>query len=143
MKPRLASFPYEQRLSTIFGTIRRPVAQVALYSLTFQRWILYTALVDTGADYCVFPRSVALDLGVSLEACNPHAASGVGGRQRVFVHRRTRMRLGPWEFAAPVGFVEDENVPPLLGRYHCLDGFDLRLRQFVTTFSGVLPRHTR
>ena len=137
MKPRLASFPYEQRLSTIFGAIRRPVAKVGLYSSAFQRWIVYTALVDTGADYCVFPRSVALDLGVSLEACEPHTASGVGGQQRVFIHRRARMRLGPWELAVPVGFVERENVPPLLGRYRCLDAFDLRLRQFVTTLSTL------
>lgn len=137
MTPRSASFPYEQRLSTIFGTIRRPVAKVALYSSTFQRWIVYTALVDTGADYCVFPRSVALDLGVSLEACEPHTASGVGGQQRVCVYRRARMRLGSWELAIPVGFVKHENVPPLLGRYRCLDMFDLRLRQFVTTVSKL------
>ena len=137
MKPRLASFPYEQRLSTIFGTIRRPVAKVELYSSAFQRWIVYMALVDTGADYCVFPRSVAFDLGISLEACEPQTTSGVGGQQRVFVHRRARMRLGPWELAVPVGFVERENVPPLLGRYRCLDACDLRLRQFVTTLSKL------
>ena len=137
MKPRLVSVPYEQRASTIFGTIRRPVAQVALHSLALQRWIVYTAIVDTGADYCVFPRSVALDLGVSLEACEPHTASGVGGQQKVLVHRRARMRLGPWELAVPVGFVEHENIPPLLGRYCCLDAFDLRLRQFVTTLSKL------
>ena len=91
-------------------------------------------VVDTGADYCVFPASVALDLGVALEACEPYTASGVGGRQQVLLHRRTRMRLGPWEFFAPVGFVEHEGLPPLLGRYRCLDLFDVRLHEFLTAF---------
>ena len=135
MKPRAVSFRYEQRVSAIFGSLRRPVAKAELYSAVFHRWIAYTVIVDTGADYCVFPRSVAFDLGLSLEACEPHSASGVGGQQRIFVHRRARMRLGPWELSVPVGFVEHENVPPLLGRYRCLDAFDLRLRNFVTTFS--------
>lgn len=96
-------------------------------------------IVDTGADYCVFPASVALDVGVALGACEPHTASGVGGQQQVFVHRAARMRLGPWELLVPVGFVEREDLPPLLGRSHCLDRFDLRLRQFATTFS-ISPR---
>lgn len=136
MKPRLIRFRYERRPSTLLRNLRRPVAQVALYSARFQRWLAYAMVVDTGADYCVLPASIALDLGVSLAACQRHTVSGVGGPQSVFLHRTTRMRLGPWELLVPVGFVEQETIPPLLGRYRCLDLFDLRLRDFVTTFSA-------
>ncbi|MGH7772891.1 MAG: retropepsin-like aspartic protease [Candidatus Binatia bacterium] len=135
MKPKSASFPYERRASAIFGTIRRPVAHVELYSAVFQRWIAYTMIVDTGADYCVLPASIAWDLGIKLRQCEPHTASGIGGQQKVFLHRTAQMRFGSWEFLVPVGFVKRENLPPLLGRYQCLDLFDLRLRAFVTTFS--------
>jgi len=136
VKPKSASFPYERRASAIFGTVRRPVAYVELYSTAFQRWIGYTMIVDTGADYCVLPASIAWDLGIELRQCEPHAASGIGGQQKVFLHRTVQMRLGSWEFVVPMGFVKREDLPPLLGRYQCLDLFTLRLHAFVTTFSA-------
>lgn len=133
------SFPYELRLSSTLGRIQRPVAKVEFYSIVFRRWIAYTLVVDTGADYCVLPASTAFDLGVELHKGERQMASGVGGQQRLLLHRKIRLRLGPWELTAPVGFVEQEDLPPLLGRYRCLDRFDLRLRQFVTTFSPPAP----
>lgn len=135
MKPHSIAFPYERRSSPVFGAIRRLVAQVELYSVVFQRWLAYTMVVDTGADYCVVPASIALDLGVRLRQCDRQVASGIGGTQKIFLARRIRLRLGPWRLVVPVGFVTREDVPPLLGRYQCLDVVDLRLNQFVTTFS--------
>ena len=134
MTPRALAFPYEPRALAPFGTIYRPVAHAELYSAAFHRWLAYTVLVDTGADYCVFPAAVAQDLGIALTACEPHIASGVGGPQRIFLHRRTRLRLGMCELIVPVGFIRSDAVPPLLGRYRCLDTFDLRLAHRITTF---------
>jgi len=91
-------------------------------------------VVDTGADYCVLPASIALDLGIELRHLERWQAVGIGGKQRVLLHRRVRLRLGPWEFVAPAGFVEREDLPPLLGRYRSLDAFDVRFRNFLTTF---------
>ena len=139
MKPRVLSFPYERRSSAVLGAIRRPVARVELYSLALQRWLAYTMVVDTGADYCVLPASIAVDLGIALSDCHQQLASGIGGTQKIFLSERVRLRLGPWALAVPVGFVTQEDVPPLLGRYRCLDVFDLRLRHFVTTFSARSP----
>ena len=132
--PPAVRFRYERRASAVFGTIRRPVALARLYSPLLHRWIGYTMVVDTGADYCVLPASVAVDLGIALEACEPQISSGIGGPQEVFFYRAVRMRLGPWELRVPVGFIDQEGLPPLLGRYRCLDAFDLRLRHGVTTF---------
>lgn len=134
MSRALVHFPYERRGSTLFGPIHRPVARVALYSSVLHQWLTYTMVVDTGADYCVMPPSIALDLGIDLRHCEPHLVSGVGGTQRVLLHHRIPLRLGLWERIVPVGFVERENLPPLLGRYRCLDAFDLRFARFVTTF---------
>lgn len=139
MTPHAAHFPYERRASALFGAIQRPVARVELFSSLFQRWLAYTMVVDTGADYCVLPVSVARDLDVTLAACERHTVSGVGGQQQVFLHRTIRMRLGPWEWLAPVGFLQQEQIPPLLGRYRCLDRFDVRLHAFITTVSPFPP----
>jgi len=141
VNPQPISFPYEHRASTLLGAIRRPVARVELYSAVFQRWLAYTMVVDTGADHCVLPASVALDLGMPLRQCEPQLASGIGGQQRIFVSRQIRLRVGPWMLLVPVGFVTREDVPPLLGRHQCLDRFDLRLNRFVTTFA--LARSTK
>ena len=92
-------------------------------------------VVDTGADYCVLPASAALDLGISLKDCEPQKASGVGGHESISLYRRVRLRVGRWEFVAPVGFLKRDGVPPLLGRYRALDLFDLRLRNFTTSFA--------
>lgn len=92
-------------------------------------------VVDTGADYCILPASVILDLGIALKDCERQRASGVGGHEDIFLHRKIRFRIGPWEFVAPVGFLKREGVPPLLGRYRALDIFDLRIQNFITTLS--------
>lgn len=140
MNPRLVSVPYERRPSAIFGALTRPVVYVELYSAAFQEWIACTMVVDTGADYCVLPSRVALHLGIKRNHCERQTASGIGGQQTVWLCRAVRLRLGPWELHVPMGIVERDDLPPLLGRSHCLDVFDLRLCRFVTTFSPF-PEH--
>lgn len=137
MTVQSVAFPYERRPSLPFGLIQRPVARVEWHSAIFKRWIAYTMVVDTGADYCVLPASAALDLGVTLQRCEPSTASGVGGTQPIFLHHATRMRIGRWDLLVPVGFVNREDLPPLLGRHRCLDVFDLRFRHFITTLSAT------
>lgn len=134
VRPRRVSFAYERRPSAILGTTPRPVAQVELYSWRFGRWLSYTMVVDTGADFCVLPSPVAQDLGLERRPGTRHAVSGIGGQQAIVLYHRLPMRLGPWQLQVTVGVVARDDLPPLLGRHRCLDAFDLRLRHFVSTF---------
>ena len=135
MNAQAVSFSYERRPSAILGSTRRPVARVELYSTRFQRWVAYTMVVDTGADFCVFPSSIARDVGLEASRGTRYRIWGVGGQQTTFLHPDVRLRLGSWELIAPVGIVERDDIPPLLGRYQCLDIFALRFVRFVTTFA--------
>jgi len=135
VKPERLSFPYDARPSAIFGTIHRPVAAVELYSWTLHQWIACTMVVDSGADYCVLPSRVALHLGLEPDQGQRYTASGIGGQQTVWLYPGVRLRVGPWELRVPIGVVERDDLPPLLGRYRCVDVFDLRLHRFTTTFS--------
>ena len=137
MTSTLVSFRYAQRTSTAVGEVHRPVAYVELYSTALDRWLGYTMIIDSGADYCVFPVSMVSDLGIALSACELHVVSGVGGSERVYLFRKLPMRIGPWTLIVPAGFIRRENVPPLLGRFQCLDRFDLRFHAFVTTFGRI------
>jgi hypothetical protein len=48
------------------------------------------------------------------------------------------MKLGNWIGVVPVGFLERDDIPPLLGRFKCIDKFDLLFSKFVITFSKDL-----
>ncbi|MFZ5366463.1 MAG: retropepsin-like aspartic protease [Patescibacteria group bacterium] len=128
------SFPYEERPSSLFGKVKRPVAKLKFWSKKFKRYLEYVLLVDTGADYTLFPKHIAFELGIDLQKnCKPFSTSGVGGKEKVyFAKQKLKMKIGSLEKEIPVGFLDKEDIPPLLGRESCLNDFDLRLTHFTT-----------
>lgn len=69
-------------------------------------------LVDTGADYTLLPRFLAFSLGISLI------------KETVFFYdKELLVRLGSWEKKIPLGFLDTDFIPPLLGRYHFFETF--------------------
>lgn len=130
------SFPFEERDSLIFGKVWRPVALVEFCAIADPTmWTTIRMIVDTGADYTLLPRSYAKALGVSLERdCRPYETLGIGGHEMVYMHPGIRVRLGTWETEVPVGFLERDAVPALLGRQQCLDALSVILEKHVTTF---------
>lgn len=128
-------FPYEKETSRIFRSIKRPIALVDFWSKKFNRFLRYSMIVDTGADYTLFPRHVAGDLGVDFKKdCQEYLTKGIGGEKKVFLIREAKMRLGGWEKVVPIGFLNRDDIPPILGRQKCLDDFDLLFSRFVTYF---------
>lgn len=130
------NFPFEKRSSSIFGTVWRPVALVEFRSLTDPAiWTTIRMIVDTGADYTLLPRSYAKALGVNLERdCKPFETLGIGGHEVVYVHPRITVRLGAWEAEVPVGFLERDAVPALLGRQQCLEALSVLFEKHTTIF---------
>lgn len=126
-------FPYEQTSSQIFRTIKRPIALVEVWSKKFNRFLRYSMIVDTGADYTLFPFYVANDLGIDCQKeCRPFLTQGIGGAEKVFLIDNLKMRIGGWERNIPTGFLNHDDIPPLLGRQRCLDSFDVLFSRFVT-----------
>ena len=68
--PPSAAFP-ERR------SAKRPLLQVTLRSP--QRFLSCYAIVDTGADYCVFPRSFLQPLGLNALQGPTEMTQGIGG----------------------------------------------------------------
>lgn len=130
------SFPYEVKSSAVFKTIKRPVAEVSFWSPSRKRWLKYTLIVDTGADYTVFPLKVARDLKINLEKdCQQYFTRGIGGSEKVYIYKKGALiMLGDYETKIPVGFLERNDIPPLLGRHKCLDVFGVLFSNFVTSF---------
>ena len=82
-------------------------------------------IVDTGADYTLLPRYLADDLRVNLETeCKIFNTYGVGGGERVYFLPKMKVKLGEWERRIPVGFLERNEIPPLMGRQLFLETFE-------------------
>lgn len=53
----------------------------------------------------------------------------------VYLFEKIRMKLGNIEYNIPVGFMERDDIPPLLGRIKCLDKLKVVFYNFTTSFS--------
>lgn len=128
-------FPFEKRPSSIFGSVWRPIAKVNFWSKKINQWVEIIMIVDTGADYTLLPRFYALDLGIDINKdCIPYPTTGIGGTKTVYLFKKVKVKLGKWEAKVPVGFLKQDNIPPLLGRQRFLEAFKVSLYKHITYF---------
>lgn len=130
-------FPYEEKKSNIFPKVRRPVAEVYFYSKLTGGWLRYKMIVDSGADYTILPRYCSVDLGINLNTdCLKKVTSGVGGQETVwFLKRRAKIKIADFQAKIPLGFINSDEIPPLLGREGCLNLLRILLANFQTEIS--------
>ncbi|MFH1896290.1 MAG: aspartyl protease family protein [bacterium] len=133
--PKQLTFDFQKEISDVLGEIRRPVAQIKIYSKRHKMKLIVTAIVDTGADYTIFPRFYAQKFGIDLSRAVKGQTKGVGGFKDVYLFKKFPLEIGFWKFEAPVAFLEDNAIPPLLGRKACLENFDLLFSGFKTSLS--------
>jgi len=117
-------FPYQKEKSNLLGIIHRPMASVSFQSKN-NKWVPVRMIVDSGADYTLLPRYVAKRLQIDLEKdCQHITTHGVGGESSVYFLPKIRVRLGKWERNIPLGFLDGDDVPPLLGRHLFMETFE-------------------
>jgi len=84
------------------------------------------ALLDSGADYCLFPASIGEELGLDIQSGPKDWTQGSDGRPfQVYFHEITLI-VGRYRINAGVGFAE-ECPWPLLGHAGFLEQFEVRL----------------
>ena len=120
------TFPFEKKPSSIFKEVFRPVVQVFLYSEVKKIWYEIWMIVDTGADYTLLPKYFAERLKIDLKKeCRLFKTAGIGGEEKVYLKENLKVKIGNWEGVVPVGFLDKENIPPLLGRQGFLETFEV------------------
>ena len=83
-------------------------------------------VIDTGADYSLLPKRYAGILGIDLiKDCFAETTLGIGGSESVYQYKNLPIKIGKWQKEIPVGFLERDDIPPLLGRLSCLEVFRL------------------
>jgi Aspartyl protease len=87
-------------------------------------------LVDSGADLCLFPKQLGLDIGLSTTQGDVvYDAMGVGGSIN-YVLRQVEMVIEGTVLSAPVAWLQsDLETDVLLGRSVVFDMFDIEFKQ--------------
>ncbi len=100
----------------------RPVITVALqYQNTKQK---FSALVDSGADACLFPKDVAEVLGIDVKSGQRTFFTGIGGGEIPFYFHEIEIFIGEYQIRAKVGFSTSTiGTTGLMGQQGFFDSF--------------------
>lgn len=95
-----------------------------------------SALIDTGADRCCFPASVASYIGVDLGTIAPFNLGTVGQPVRAWEHRILLEfpELQDFTINAEAWFVDNPVLKPLIGREPLFYQIQIGFRQSRNTF---------
>ncbi len=132
---QIINAPFKKVGKTKLGLISRPFVEVLLLIKTKTEWWPVEMLVDTGADYTMLPKRYAEILGIDLNIdCSTITTSGIGGAETVYIYKNLEIKIGKWNKKIPVGFLERDDIPALLGRLNCLEILEVIFKKHRTIF---------
>lgn len=132
---KIADFPFKRIGKTKLGEIFRPYASVLIFSEKRNEWIPMEMIVDTGADYTMLPKRCADFLKIDLNTeCIAETTLGIGGSETVYLYKSLPIKIGKWKKKVPVGFLERDDIPPLLGRLEFIEDLRVIFEKFETKF---------
>lgn len=99
-------------------------------SITFQlkfgdRWKYFSALIDSGADFSIFPMYAAIALGINIKKLKKIQAEAADGDFFDIYKTTLEAKINNIFFQLPIGFSEKPNVNPLIGREGFFDTFKI------------------
>ena len=105
-------------------TIYAPILKTTLYHKNKERLFFIDSIVDSGADFCVFPANGGKAVGLDVEAGEGVPTFGIGGKETLYFHKvkvEVTIKDEPWIFECRAGFSTKLNPKGIgfLGR----DGF--------------------
>ena len=105
-------------------TIYAPVLRTSLFYENKERLFYFDSIVDSGADFCVFPSNAGKAIGLDVYEGENIVTSGVGGKETLYFHKvKVEVVISDqsWKFVCQAGFSTKLNTKGIgfLGR----DGF--------------------
>lgn len=104
--------------------ILRPIIPVSLRHRG--KSIHYEALIDTGADFCIFPIELANNLGIDIKKHRIIYFSGVGGEPIKGFITDVVLSIGEIDLSTEIVFSE-AGITRVLGQRGFFDHFDVKL----------------
>ncbi|MBI2996640.1 MAG: retroviral-like aspartic protease family protein [Candidatus Melainabacteria bacterium] len=137
MSKLITRFPFTYITKGYLGLIWRPYALCEFKVLNEDTWIPIEMVIDTGADYTLLPKNYSSLLGINVNKdCFREASLGIGGSKTVYLHKGLLIKLGNWKRKVPVGFLDQENIPPLLGRLNFFELLNITFSKRITIFKN-------
>jgi len=93
------------------------------------RFIDLLALVDSGADDCLFPLDVARLLRLDFDPANSHLYAGIGQGAVTATFQKVMLEVGGWSFILYAGFSDSPTVVPILGQNGFFDLFEVKFNK--------------
>ena len=130
-------FPYKQYRNSV----RRPIIPIHLRHGA--RELQYEALVDSGADICLFDWEVGEGLGIDIKSGIPCEVLGVSGAISMYYLHKVTLAIGGVFYKAEIGFVGSASSPAIsygiLGQKGLFDKFIVRF-DFLKGELALKPR---
>ena len=125
---------------TLAKTVHAPVLKTSLYHKNHERLFLIDAIVDSGADFCVFPANTGKAIGLDVYEGENIITNGIGGKETLYFHKvkvEVIVKDEPWVFECRAGFSTKLNSKGIgfLGREGFFDLFqEVAFNQKVKMF---------
>lgn len=106
MKFGYFKFPLAVRSHVFGASILKPIIPIELgYG---NRSIRYAALIDSGADFCIFDAEIGAALGIDIYSGNREIFGGIqeAGAAEAFLHE-VMLNVGGWNHKTIIGFSYD------------------------------------
>lgn len=87
--------------------ILRPTIPVRVVNKQTGDDVSYLALIDSGADYCIFHAPIGEMIGLNIRNGSPMNYWGIGGVRHTAYFHEVALSVGGWKFDSYVGFSYD------------------------------------
>lgn len=120
--------------------LSRPLIPVALFGPKGSIYI--DALIDSGADMCLFHSDIGRDIGLEIEKGERELFSGIeGGNVIVYVYTIYLQIIGMSEkVEVKAGFAETPGVSAILGQEGFFDNFQIKFQRNIHSIEINLAR---
>lgn len=89
------------------NSVLRPTIPVYLINKETGADIGYLALIDSGADYCIFHASIGETIGLNIQNGGKMEYVGVSGVKQAAYFHNVILSIGGWKFNTYIGFSYD------------------------------------
>lgn len=122
------TFKYKQEVNAWGRKFYRPIVTIYINHKDLS-WHPYSMYVDSGADITTINKTFGNLIGLRLKPKEQkYELNGVGGKEE-FVYRDIDIKLIKQIFKIKVAWVQNDNIPLLLGRENVFDKFEIIFKE--------------
>ena len=127
----MKEYSYKETKSDIFGTVKRPLIIVKMFSPFKNTWIpIYDTLLDTGADISIIPKYIGNIILEDITKGKEVNIKGIVPDLRLIAYIHTvKIEVAKKQIEIPLAIANSDKVMPILGRVNGLDIFDVEFKK--------------